>query len=149
MVPHALALDCQIPFADASITVRVPRKERLPHVLCVERQAVLLASKAVCLQAIGCVVRPALPREVSDLVLTTSYRVAVFGHTLSDAETAELAVHTKAANPGTRLVLVTGTQRRPRIVESLFDVFVPEARGPAALARSVRLLLAGVTDRRC
>ena len=143
MVPHAVVLEGQNSCADSSISVRVPRKERLPRVLSVEWQSDLLVRRAVFLQAIGCVVRSAAPRDVSDLVRAAYYRVAVFGHTLSDAETAELAVRTKVASPGTKLVLVTGPQRRHRVVEPLFDAIVPEAEGPAALALCVRLLLTG------
>src|SRR5947209_19389345 len=126
MVPHAVVLEGQNSCADSSISVRVPRKERLPRVLSVEWQSDLLETRAAFLQAIGCVVRSAAPCEVSNLVRGASYRVAIFGHTLSNAQAAELAVRTKAVSPATKLVLVTGSQPPPRIVELLFDAIVPE-----------------------
>ncbi len=145
MVPHADTLEDQYSLPRQSNSVRAPRKERLPRILSVEWQDDLLIRRALFLQPIGCIVRSAGPPEVSDLVRATFYRVVVFGHTVSDADAAELAVRTKVSSPGTRLVLVTGSQPRPRIVESLFDAIVPEAGGPAALAISVRQLLTGHT----
>ena len=141
MVPHAAVLESSNSFVDASILFRVPKKERLPHVLCVEQGSPSLITRVLALQAVGCHVRSAGPREVSDLVGEGTFQVAVFGHTLSPAETAALAIYMKALSPGTKLVLVTGTEPRSRMMESLFDAIVPEARGLSALAMSVRRLL--------
>ena len=148
MVPPSIVPGTQKPFSGGSHVVRVPRKERLPRVVCVEWQSDLLERRALFLQALGCVVRSAVPSDLSALVRSAFYRVAVFGQTLSHAEAAEWAVRTKALSPDTKLVLVTGAEPPPRIVESLFHAIVPEGEGPAALAMCVRLLLTGVRERR-
>ena len=118
-------------------------RRRLPRVLSIEREARLLAAHAKALTAIGCIVRSALPLEVSQLVISDFYRAAVFGHTLLDAETAELAVHARVANPSTKLLLLVGSDHRPTFVEALFDAVVLTSDGPEALTRSVSKLLAG------
>ena len=142
MVPHAAVLERPNSLADRSLFFRAPQKERLPHVLCVEQGNTSSITQILALQAIGCCVESAGPLDVSDLLVESSFRVAVFGHTLSHAEATALAVGTRVVSPGTKLVLVTGTQPACRLMESLFDAIVLQAKGMAALAISVRRLLA-------
>lgn len=143
MSPQPNIFANQISFPMGSVAPPLYGKKRLPRVLTIDWEASLLEAHAKALTAIGCLVRSALPLEVSKLVISDSYRAAVFGHTLLDAETAELAVHARVANPRTKLVLLVGLDPRPRFIEALFDALVLTSDGPEALTRSVSKLLAG------
>ena len=109
-------------------------------VLSLGRDTRLLASRAGVLRVAGRPVRSATPEQVPLLAANTHFDLVVFGHTLSDEETATLAGCFRRAAPQTKL-LMTYFDPRPDAVEALFDGCVRSTDGPAALVQAVRMLL--------
>ena len=142
IAPFNLTPDRALSFPIDFVSCDYRGKARLPRILSIGRDASMLSERASNISsATGCPVKCAAPEAVSNLVIANSYRVALFDDSLSDAETAQLAVSAHASNSRTKLLLVVGSTSRPRFIEALFDLKVFDSDGPAALARSVRELL--------
>ena len=100
----------------------------------------LLRSRAGVLRLTGFPVRSASPEEAILLASRERFSLVVFGHTLSNDETVELAAHFRRTSPQSRL-LITCFDPRPDQIEQLFDARVKSTKGPAALAEAAAALL--------
>ncbi len=110
------------------------------RILSIGRDPELLASRAEVLRISGCLVQSTAPEQVRLLPADSRFSVVVFGHTLSDAETMELAGYFRRSTPRTKL-LITCFDPRSHAIEALFNSCVRSTDGPATLVGAVRALL--------
>ncbi len=101
----------------------------------------LLESRAGVLRLTGCDVVSACSTQAARLIAEKRFSLAIFGHTLPDRDTVQLALLCRERNPKTRLLL-TYFDNRPPGLQQLFDAVVESWTGPAALLQAAKRLLA-------
>ncbi len=113
-------------------------------ILAIGNDAALLATRACVLQKTGYPVRMTTPAEAGALSTKDTFRLVVFGHTLSDQEVTDLLGQFRKASPRSKLLL-TCYEPRSTALEGAFDASIQSREGPAALVQKANDLLRGET----
>ena len=123
------------------IAARFPASRVEANILSLGNDERLLQTRAGVLRLTGCEVISTSPARAARLLAEKRFSLAVFGHTLPDRDTAELALLTRERSPKTKLLL-TYFDNRPAALQQLFDAVVESWTGPASLLRAAKRLLA-------